>query len=191
MKTRRVHSYLLPGRPARLGGFTLYEVLFAVMILGMGIAGVMMAMGSAADLNGEGIRMTKASFLAQQIREWTLDVPFRDPDTPDNPPGKDGLSPLSFVDDLDDLYVADGLTYSPPVSPPLGDYITGSDSDMAPIYLTNMTGWSQTIVMTWRSPNDPTQTVDPGDSDLIHVQVTISENGEDLLTTGWLIREND
>lgn len=165
--------------------------MFAVLILGMGIAAVMMAMGSAADLNSEGVRMTKASFLAQQIREWTLDLPFRDPDTPDNPPGKDGLSPLSFVDDLDDLYVPDGLTYSPPVSPPLGDYIDGQDSDMAPIYLTNMTGWSQKIVMTWRSTSDPTQTVDPGNSDLIHVQVTVSENGEDLLTTGWLIREND
>ncbi len=161
------------------------------MILGMGIGGIMMAMGSAAELNSEGVRMTKASYLAQQIREWTLDLPFRDPDTPDADPGSDGLSPLSFVDDLDDLYRDGGLVYSPPVTPPLGDYIDGTDDTMRPVYLTGLTGWKQTIVLTWRSTSNPSQIVTPGSTDLIHVQVTVSENNEDLLTTGWLIREND
>jgi hypothetical protein len=117
--------------------------------------------------------LTTAAILAQEIREWTLRLPLSDPDPGDagKPPGPDGTDPQTFVDDLDDLM---DVTYSPPrdgLGQPINDMI----------------GWAQHITLSWRDPRDLDSTVAIGSSDIIHVQVIITNNGQEVHRAGWLV----
>lgn len=151
-------------------GFTLIEVAVATMIVGVGITALLVAVGANTRVNGYGAELTEATFLAQELHEWTSALPFSDPDPEDanNPPGPDGSDPQP-PDDLDDLM---GVTYSPP-----------RDGEGYELY--GMSGWSQTITLTWRDPNALTQTVADGASDVIHVQVDIGYKGRTILINGW------
>lgn len=160
------------GRPERRA-FTLIEVVMATVIVGLGVAALLGSIASGTKANAGGQQLTTATFLAQEIREWTHRLPFKDPDPADalNPPGSDGSDPQFFVDDLDDLM---GVTYSPPRDG-RGNAIPG------------MVGWSETITMTWRTPSNLATVVAAGTSDMIYVQVAVSYNGKPILTTGWLV----
>ncbi len=52
-------------------GFTLIEVLVSVFIVGLAIAALMIANRSSTTANGEGIDLSTAEFLTEQIRELT------------------------------------------------------------------------------------------------------------------------
>jgi len=159
-------------------GFSLIEVLFATATIGIGVTALMTAVAAGTRVNGEGRQITQAAFLAQELREWTVKLPFTDPDEGEGAvPGPDGSSPQVFVDDLDDIM---GVTYSPP-----------RDGQGMPI--TDMPNWSETIVMTWRDPDAIDTMVTPGTSDVVHVELTVSHNGREVLKTGWLVanREDD
>jgi prepilin-type N-terminal cleavage/methylation domain-containing protein len=154
-------------------GFTLIETAIATVIIGLGVTALLVAVGSGTRVNNAGRKLTQATFLAQELREWTLRLPFSDQDSGDanNPPGPDGTSPQTFVDDLDDLM---GVTYSPPRS--------GQGSA-----ITDMTHWSETIELTWRDPDDLQTVVADGASNMVYVQVSISHKDREILETGWLI----
>ena len=102
-------------------------------------------------------------------------LPFKDPHTPQNQPGPDQSSPQVLVDDLNDLM---GVTYSPP-------------RDAHGLAIADMTAWSETITMTWRNAADLTSVVSNGASDIVHVQVDISYQGEQVLSTGWLVTSKE
>ncbi|MFP4104992.1 MAG: hypothetical protein ACLFVU_02785 [Phycisphaerae bacterium] len=153
--------------------FTLIEVLGATIIIGIAVVALLAAMTSGTSVNEAGTKTTKAVFLAQEIREWTMRLPFSDPDSgdADNPPGPDGTNPQTFVDDLDDLM---DVTYNPPRNG-MGNAIT------------DMVGWSQTITLTWRNPDDLAVIVTPGSSDVINVEVSIRYQDEEILSNNWLV----
>ena len=162
------------GRRSHAGrsGFTLIEALIASVIVGVGVSAMMVATKSGTQVNAGAREFTHAINLAQEIREWTLKLPFLDPETPGNPPGPDGSeNPQSFVDDLDDLA---GVTYSPPRNG------TGQA-------ITDMSGWSQKITLTWRNPDNLSATVANGASEMIYVEVLVSHGSQPVLTTGWLV----
>ncbi|MCE5276778.1 MAG: prepilin-type N-terminal cleavage/methylation domain-containing protein [Planctomycetaceae bacterium] len=152
------------------GGFTLIEAAIATALLGTGVTALMLAVQSGTSVNGAGRKMTQAVFLAQEIREWTLRLPFVDPQTPNNPPGPDGTSPQTFVDDLNDLM---NVTYSPP-------------RDAYGSAITDMSGWSQTITMTWRDPDNLSAAVANGASDIVRVEVSVSFKGQPVHTSAFL-----
>jgi len=154
-------------------GFSLLEAIIATVLVGLGVASMMVATKSATEVNLAGRNITQALFLAQEIREWTLKLPFRDPDPGDacNPPGPDGSDPQDFVDDLDDLM---DVTYSPP-----------RDAAWVPMY--DLADWSQHIHLEWKDPNSLQTTVADGTSDVIRVTVTVAHRGREVLTTGWLV----
>ena len=156
-------------------GFTLVEALVAVIIIGLGAAAIMVSAASNTRANDTGSKLTDAVFLGQELREWTLGLPFTDPDPGDqgNPPGSDGSDPQDFVDDLDDLM---GVTYAPP-------------RDGSGAAISGMPGWSQTINMTWRDPDDLTSVVADGASNIIYVEVTLSFESTAVMETGWLVAE--
>lgn len=158
-------------------GFTLLEVLFASIIIGIGFVAILGAVASSTKVGYASSEITQAILLTQDIREWTANLPLSDMDPEDiaNPPGPDDYleGGVPNVDDLDDLMDA---TFSPPRN--------GLGEDIA-----NMADWSQTISLTWRSPTDINTVVVPGTSGIIHVQVTISKNNETLMQTGWLLTE--
>jgi len=158
---------------ARRHGMTLIEVAVATAIIAIGVTAVMVASTSTTGATDAGRKLTQAIFLAQEIREWTLKLPFSDPDDGDrgNPPGPDGSSPQVLVDDLDDLM---DVTYSPP-------------RDGQGVAICDMAGWSQKITITWRTPEDLTQTVTPGSTDVVNVQVEVAYKGRSILTTSWLV----
>ena len=155
------------------GGFSLMEVAVTTVIVGVGVTSLLLSVGSGTRVNGGAQELTQAVFLAQEIREWTVKLPFSDPDPADagNPPGPDGTSPLVFVDDLDDLM---NVTFSPPRGG------TGQP-------LNALTGWSQRITITWRDPDDLSAVVSPGASDIVYVQVEILRRGKLVYTTGWIV----
>ncbi len=153
-------------------GFTLIEALIASVLVGVGVSAMMVATKSGTQVNAGAREITHAINLGQEIREWTLKLPFVDPETPDNPPGPDGAeNPQSFVDDIDDLM---DVTYSPPRNG------TGQA-------LTDMSGWSQKITLTWRNPDDLSASVANGASEMIYVEVLVSRGSQPVLTTGWLV----
>jgi len=155
----------------RRGGFSLIEVMLAAVLIGVGVVAVMVAVASGTKVNAAGANITRACYLAQEIREWTLMLPFsdRDPADQDNPPGPDGSDPQ--VDDLDDLI---DVTYSPP-------------RDATGNVLTDLPGWSQQIALEWKDPDSLQTTVAAGSSDVIRVAVTIHSHGRPVLNTGWLV----
>jgi len=156
-------------------GFTLVEALVAVMIVGLGAAAIMVSAASNTRANDTAGKLTEAVFLAQELREWTLSLPFTDPDPGDegNPPGPDGSDPQDYVDDLDDLM---DVTYSPP-------------RDGTGTAIAEMSEWSQSINITWRDPDDLTSTVADGSSSIVYVEVTIAFQGSEVMKTGWLVAE--
>lgn len=164
-------------RRRRRGGFTLIEVAVATAIIGIGMAALLTATMSGTRSNDAGKKLTQAVFLAQEIREWTLKLPFSDPDPGDqgNPPGPDGSDPQVFVDDLDDLA---NVTYTPP-------------RDGQGMTLYDLSNWSQTITLTWVDPADLTTPVAPGASDVVFVSVGVSHDGTSMLTTGWLVTRRE
>jgi hypothetical protein len=152
-------------------------VSIAMAVIGLGILSLLHAMGAGTNVNAAGRELTQAVFLAQEIREWTVQLPFRDPDPGDagNPPGPDGTSPQIFVDDLDDLM---GVTYSPP-----------RDATGAPI--TGMEDWSQTIDLEWRLPDALLTAAAPGGTGVVCVSVTVGYRGREVLTSSWLVFERE
>lgn len=157
----------------RHGGFTLIEAAIATVVVGMGIVALLHAMGAGTRVNHEGSSVTQAVFLGQEIREWTMQLPFSDLDPGDagNPPGSDGSDSQVFVDDLDDLM---NVTYSPP-------------RDGQGYVIDGMDGWYQTISIEWKDPANLTLTVPAGSTDTVSVTVTVGRNAHTALSTSWLV----
>ena len=150
-------------RSRRPGGFSLIEVALASAIIGIGILALVASLGAASRINGAGRDLTRAIFLADEIREWTVQLPFTDPN---NGPS------------LSSLYNASGVTYSPPKD--------GSGQS-----ITGMTGWSQKLTLTWRDPNSFTHTVSPGTSSVINVAASIRLQGKEVFATNWLVAKRN
>lgn len=154
-------------------GFTLIEVAIATAIIGIGVAALMVAMSAGTRANKAGNDLTQAVFLAQEVRERTLSLPFDDPDSADaaTEPGPNGTSPQTFVDDLNDLM---DVTYTPP-----------RDGRGNPI--TELSQWSQEIKITWVQPNSLTTEDLTKQSDVVRVDVTILKSQQEISKTSWLV----
>jgi len=176
--------------PSR-GGFTLIEVVVATILVGLALTAMMVSVGSNTRVNDAGTKLTQAAFLAQEIHEWTLTLPFRDQDVGDrdNPPGPDGSNPQVWVDDLDDLM---NVTFgSRSATIPSCDLPRYGPRDGQGYAITALQAWSQTITMTWRDPNDLGHTVTNGTSDIIYVNVdvavVITHQTTLIVSSGWLV----
>ena len=171
-------------RSAR-GGFTLIEVAVATIIVGVGLAALMVSVESSTRVNDVGGRLAQGTFLAQEIREWTLALPFSTPNPlhVGNPPGPDGIDPHVFVDDLDDLM---GVTFKPPQN---GNKFTKEGIEEPEHVMTALPDWSQTITMAWRDPNNVAAPAPggPGTSDVIYVHVDVAYRDRTVYSTNWLV----
>ena len=160
----------------------------AAMIIGIVFVGVLMSMSVSTEANIAASDLTVAITLAQQIREMTMSVPFSDPDESDlsKPPGPDGFGPNTFIDDMDDLY---GHTYSPPRS---AMPVDENSSNRLGALLSEYTGWSQKIAITYRNPDNLAEITYPRASnayltDLAMVQCSIYKGSELIYVNEWLI----
>ena len=145
-----------PGRrkqvrgPAGCKGFSLIEIAIATIIIGLGVTALLMTLTAGTKVNDASQNRTQAAFLAQEIREWTLRLPF------------------------DNLSAMNNVTYNPP-------------RDGQGNAITNLTGWGQTITMTWRNPANIASVVTNGSSDMVYIQVAVAKQSQTILTTGWLV----
>ena len=159
-------------------GFTLLEVLCASVITGIGFIAILSSVTASTEVTYASSEMTQATLLTQEIREWTTNLPFSDPEkyNAGNSPGADSYvgEGVPYVDDLDDLME---VTFSPPRNG-LGEAIEDMD------------GWSQSISLTWGSSSDINTAVVPGTSEIVQVQVTISKDNKTVMQTSWLMTEN-
>jgi len=71
-------------------GFTLIEILIAVILIGVAVVGLVASSISFTESNGFGTDFSTAEFLVQQIRE------------------------LTAMTDYSDLFNYDGVSYNPP-----------------------------------------------------------------------------
>ena len=172
--SHRTHRGFRHGRPA----FTLAEVVVTTVLMGLVFVAALAALQTGTNANVRASEMSTALSLVGEVREWTISLPFKDPDPADQgkPVGPDSYSGgVPFVDDVDDLM---GAHFSPPRS-----------SQGAA--LSTLAGWSQDITLTWRDETNVTQSVTAGTSDVIYVNVVISHNGEQVFEQGWLVTNND
>lgn len=59
-------------------GFTLVEVLVAVLLVGLAIASLVATSGAFTMQNGAAVDLSTAEFLIEEIREWTATMGFDD-----------------------------------------------------------------------------------------------------------------
>jgi MSHA pilin protein MshD len=148
--------------PVRRRGFTLLEVMVAVVIVGIGVAGMMAATQSNTRVNASGCDLTQATYLLEEIREWSMKLPYADPNG--HAPGTD--NPPNDVSDF--LHV----TFSPPRDA-CGGQIAG------------LPGWSQVVTAQWKNPASLQNNVAAGSSDVVRITVTITHNSVTVLASSW------
>lgn len=91
-------------------GFSLVEVLFAILLVGLAIASLLGANAAFTRANGAGADLSTAEFLLEQIKELTAMLPVIDPETETF--GHEEATVAAY-DDLDDF---DGAVFCPPIS---------------------------------------------------------------------------
>ncbi len=119
----------------RRTGFTLIETALATIIVGIGVLAMVSAQSAFHQKNAWSTNASIATYLGNEIREMTWDLPRHDPVTGDAFWGPEGDNEASFedYDDLDDFDgLGGGLVFSPPINANRR-------------VISNMDGWSQTV----------------------------------------------
>lgn len=152
----------------KTAGFTLIEVLFAVVLVGLVIAALAASSGAYTMYNAAGLDLSTAEFLIEEIRELMATLPVAE----DTSPGLEtGEVNVSLYDDVDDFR---NRTYNPPI---------GADRAAMPEF----SAFSQQISVDKVNPADLTVTLLPTDSsDLYRVTVTIRKSGRTISTASWV-----
>ena len=65
-------------RRSRCAGFTIMEAALSIMIIGLGVVAMMQVFISGSEVNGYGDNLSKAVFLADEMRSMSEDVAFED-----------------------------------------------------------------------------------------------------------------
>lgn len=150
-------------------GFTLVEVLVAVILVGLAIACLLAASSSFTSANATGLDLSTAEFLTEQIKELTALLPVVDPNT-----GTDVFGPeeaaLADYDDLDDF---DEASFSPPIN---------ADREA----LSNFAAYTQQVSVENVNAADFEQVVGDHTSDFVRVTVKVSLNAQEITSTSWL-----
>ncbi len=151
-------------------GFTLIEVLIAILLVGFAIASLVTANGAFTKANGAGVELSTAEFLIEQIRELSTLLPVIDPETGVSTFGPEAAETLADYDDLDDF---DGASFSPPI---------GADRNV----LNNLASFSQQITVENVNASDFEQVVIDHTSNFVRVTVKVFLNSRQISSARWL-----
>lgn len=150
-------------------GFTIIEVLFAIILIGIAIASLVAANISFTKSNAAGTDLSTAEFLIEQIKELTALLPVIDPQTGTDVFGPEEAS-LANYDDLDDF---DGATFLPPIN---------ANRET----LNDFTAFSQQItVENLNSANFEEVIADHG-SYFVRITVKVFMNSREISSTSWI-----
>ena len=151
-------------------GFSLIEVLIAIMLVGLAIASLVAANSALTRANGAGTDLSSAEFLLGEIRELTALLPVVDPETGVSTFGPETGEALTDFDDLDDF---DTTVFSPPIN-----------ADRA--VLNNSAAFSQQITVENVSASNFEQAVGDHTSDFVRVTVRVLLNSQEISSASWL-----
>lgn len=183
-------------RPRR--GFTLIEAALTTIIVGTGVLAIVAAQQAYHRKNNWSQRVGTAMHLANEMREYTVSMPFHDPITGTRTLGAetneyvDGAPSVALFDDLDDFAgTVDGVTKRGTgmvISPPVNGL--GQPID-------DMGEWSQFIRVDNVLPQNIAVADDLaqplGSTDLMRVSVTVRWQAPDadepmnLTTMRWVV----
>ena len=151
-------------------GFTLIEVLIAILLIGLAIAAMISANGALTQANGAGIELSTAEFLIEQITELTTVLPVIDPTTGTTTFGPETSETLASYDDIDDF---NGASFSPPIS---------ADRNS----LNDLSAYTQQITVQNVSESNFEQVVSNHSSFFVRVDVKILFNAKEISSARWL-----
>ncbi|GAG49728.1 unnamed protein product [marine sediment metagenome] len=150
-------------------GFSLIEVLIAVILVGLAIASLLAANGSYTRINGAGVVLSTAEFHIEQIRELTILLPVVDPQSETGTFGPEEAG-LAGYDDLDDF---DGANFSPPIN---------ADRET----LDDFAAFSQRITVENVSPANFEQVVGDHSSSFVRVTVKVFLGAKEISSVSWI-----
>jgi prepilin-type N-terminal cleavage/methylation domain-containing protein len=151
-------------------GFTLIEVLIAVILVGIAIASLVGANSAFTQANGAGTDLSTAEFLLEQIKELTATLSVIDPETKTATFGPETGETLATYDDLDDF---DNKTFSPPINASRNS-------------LSNFTSFSQQVIVQNVNPSDFEEVVADHSTNFVRVTVKVSQNSVEICSASWL-----
>jgi len=150
-------------------GFSLIEVLIAIILVGLAIVSLVAANSSFTKANAAGTDLSTAEFIVEQIRELTTLLPVIDPNTGISMFGPEEAI-LADYDDLDDF---DGASFSPPIS---------TDREV----LNDFAAFSQQITVENVSAADFEQVVSNHSSFFVRVTVKVFLNSREISSASWI-----
>ncbi|MFA5554503.1 MAG: type II secretion system protein [Phycisphaerae bacterium] len=162
MKSQKKHT--------RSGGFSMIEVLIAIMLVGIAVVSIVASSGSLTQVNAAGAELSTAEFLIEQIRELTDLLPVKDPQTPNNFGPEAGESLINY-DDVDDFHNPAG--FKPPIS---------ANRQV----LTDFAAYSQQVIVEYVHQNDFSLVDDTRTSNFVRVTVKVLLNGNEISSASWL-----
>ncbi len=169
---RYTHNRRPPGRrTASDGGYLLIEAALATVIVGVAVVALLAVMAAGSNSNGHSRDLTRATFLAQEIRELMAPLPFEEEGGGFGP---EGGETLASYDDIDDFA---SVTFTPPIN---GQRESLNDP--------HWNGWSQQVTVENVDPNYLAghQALAGGSTDMVRVTVTITRNGKLVHQISWL-----
>lgn len=150
-------------------GFSLVEVLIAVVLVGLSITALVVASGSFTQANSVGADLSTAEFLVEQIRELTTLLPVVDPETTTATFGPEEVGVAAY-DDLDDF---DTATFSPAIS-------------ANRTALNDLPGFSQEVTVQNVDPSNFDLVVADHSSAFLRITVNVRHNGELVSSASWI-----
>ena len=153
------------------GGFSLLEVLIAIILVGIAIASLLAANSTFTKTNAAGTELSTAEFLLEQIKELTVMLPVVDPNLGMLTFGQEADEIiLADYDDLDDF---DGASFSPPIS-----------ADRAT--LNNFAAFSQQVTVENINAANFEQVVTNHSSSFVRVNVKVFLNSNEISSASWI-----
>lgn len=164
-----------PGRPRIRRGFTLIEAALASIIVGVGVLALVAAQQAFHQKNMWSTHASTGTWLANELREMTLNLPRHDPVTGAGVwgPEENELS-IDDFDDLDDFdgSAGEGIIFS--------DALGNGPINARRAIIANMDGWSQTVRVYNVEPDNITADPDPtldGLTTMMMIEVVVEYQG--------------
>lgn len=154
--------------PSR-NGFSLIEVMIAVVLVGLSITALVVASNSFTLANSVGADLSTAEFLVEQIRELTTLLPVVDPQTGTAVFGPEEAT-LAGYDDIDDF---DGATFLPPIN-----------ANRAA--LTDFAGFRQQVTVQNVNASNFDTVVAHHSSPFVRITVNVQHNGRLISSASWI-----
>jgi prepilin-type N-terminal cleavage/methylation domain-containing protein len=153
------------------GGFSLVEVLVAIILVGLAVACLVASNSSFTQSNAAGTELSTAEFLSEQIKELTMLLPVVDPEPEMSTFGPEtDEAGLADYDDLDDF---DGAVFSPPIN-------------SERLVLNDFAAYSQQVTVENVSAANFEQVVADHGSYFVRVTVKVFLNSRQISSADWV-----